>query len=261
MINNKKSIPLNKLSNISSESTELKKKHNRKKSDKGNLGEKGETNVIKNIFNLIKNKNIDKLELLFGTKIDDIDEMFIYDIFRNKKITKEEEIIKSKSISKSDICININKNKYTCSIKCLHGSPPAILNHTPRSAKVFQSGELNEELDTLDSIIKIMNDMRHNGFVGEDININKIKINKNQKKCLINTIKYFIFDGSGRGSSKYPANSILEIKDPCDINTWKFYNCIDEKNKDEYVLKIFDKLVLSLRDKGMPAKKNVLCDP
>jgi hypothetical protein len=34
---------------------------------------------------------------------------------------------------KDDMYIN-------CSIKCYHGAKPSILNHTPRSANVFQNG-------------------------------------------------------------------------------------------------------------------------
>ncbi len=63
------------------------------------------------------------------------------------------------------------------------------------------------------------------------------------------------------GKSKYPANSILEIQEPNDIKKWKFYNCIDNKKKNEYVKNIYDRIILSMRDKGMPNKKNVLCDP
>jgi hypothetical protein len=63
------------------------------------------------------------------------------------------------------------------------------------------------------------------------------------------------------GKSKYPSNSILEIQDPNDIEKWKFYNCIDSEKKNDYVRNIYDRIILSMRYKGMPRKKNVLCNP
>ena len=81
------------------------------------------------------------------------------------------------------------------------------------------------------------------------------------KNCIIRVISYFLFCGTGMGKSKYPSNSILEIQDPNDIEKWKFYNCIDSEKKNDYVRNIYDRIILSMRDKGMPRKKNVLCNP
>jgi len=146
----------------------------------------------------------------------------------------------------------------------MHGAMPTILNHTPRSAKVFQEGgALNKNLDLLDKLIYLMNKERIDGNVGEDIHICKVLplLNDELKKNLIEVVKYFMFDGSGSKNANNPANSILEIYDPNNTNKWKFINCDDDNYKIKYVESLYDKLVLSLRDKGMPKNKNKICEP
>jgi len=148
------------------------------------------------------------------------------------------------------------------SIKSKYASPPAILNHTSRSAVVFsQNGDLFNELVLLDEIIKIMNTKRINKEVGEDININNLNLNDNQKKCIINIIKYFVFEGSGCKKSISPANSILEIYNIHNINEWKFILCNSDELKNNYINSIYNKLILSIRSKGMPKKISDYCKP
>jgi hypothetical protein len=63
---------------------------------------------------------------------------------------------------------------------------PAILNHTPRSAKVFQDGgDLFPELKNLDTLISYLNKERTNRNVGEDIHIKKMNICNESKNCII----------------------------------------------------------------------------
>ena len=141
---------------------------------------------------------------------------------------------------------------------------PAILNHTPRSAKVFQvGGLLFDNLNELDNLIYLMNEERSKGTVGEDINISNIfpSIKNEIKTNLIEIVKYFMFFGTGRGNANNPVNSILEIYDPSNIDKWKFVNCENENDKIKYIETLYDKLILSMRDKGMPTKKNIQCDP
>jgi hypothetical protein len=188
----------------------------------------------------------------------------MYDMETLVPMKRESTIKKSKSGNKSDFIIKFIKNNtfINCSIKCKHGAMPAILNHTPRSAKVFQcNGKLTLELKKLDEIIKYLNNERSNGKVGEDVHIKKMNIDGKSRTCIINVISYFLFEGTGVGISKCPSNSILEIQDPNDIKKWKYYNCITDNDKKKYVEKIYDNIVISMRDKGMPTKKNDLCNP
>jgi hypothetical protein len=240
------------------------KKENKKekeKGEKGNKGEKGEVQVKKKIYNLSQINDINSLKLIFG---DDAEQgIIMYDSDTNNKIENVNDIKKAKNKSKADFMIKfIKNNEYMyCSIKCEHGAMPAILNHTPRSANVFQAGgDLFAELDNLDILISFLNKERTIGNIKEDIHLKNMNISEEYKKCIINVITYFLFYGTGCGKSKYPSNSILEIKEPNNIKQWKFYNCINNEKKIEYVKNIYDRIILSMRDKGMPSKKNALCD-
>jgi hypothetical protein len=177
-------------------------------------------------------------------------------------ITNIDLIKKAPSLSKADCLIKFIKTKELIyiSIKCQNGSPPTILNHTPRSANVF-STDLKDELNTLDSIINKLNEKRKNNEVGEDIQIKNIDLSEEEKNCLINTVAYFTFDGSGKCKSKYQCNSILEVNIINDSKTWKFIKCNTIEDKKKYVESIYNRLVLSIRDKGMPKNIPESCKP
>lgn len=242
------------------------KKNNIFHEDKHIIYNKGEIGEIVTINKLYDLKNdCKKLIHIFG---DDILEGYeLYDMDGNIILNKE-QIKKSKSKSKADCIMELKKTKvkYFISIKCTNGSLPSILNHTPRSAKVFcETGELFNNLEKLDKLIKLLNEERKKGNVGEDIVIsnNLINIDNDLQENLLDVLKYFMFYGSGSGISKNPVNSILEISEPNDITKWNFINCDDDIKKIEYIKKIYNKIVISMRDKGMPKNKNKLeiCNP
>ena len=60
------------------------------------------------------------------------------------------------------------------------------------------------------------------------------------------------FDGTGTKKAKYPSNFVLGIHDPNDINEWKYHKCVNKDGKNKYVNKIYDRLIISVRKKGMP---------
>jgi len=238
-----------------------KKRIANKDNIRGNKGEKGEICVVKKIYNLSKNNDIIALKSIFGDDAED--GILIYDMNTGDQMN-DQMIKKAPSRNKADIKIVFKKNNICiyCSIKCEHGAMPTILNHTPRSAKIFQNGgDLFSELPNLDKLILMLNNERHKGNTGEDIHIKKMNIDEKCKESLLNTICYFLFTGTGSGKSKYPANSMIEIYDPSDIKKWKYYNCINNDDRIKYVKNIYDRIIISMRNKGMPSKKNVLCDP
>ena len=106
-----------------------------------------------------------------------------------------------------------------------------------------------------------MNTKRINKEVSEDIKINNLKLNDTQKQCLMNVIKYFIFEGTGSKKSISPADAILDIYNLSNINEWKFMLCNTNELKINYVNKIYNKLILSIRNKGMPTKISDYCKP
>lgn len=225
-----------------------------------NKGENGEICVIKMLITI--KDDYKKLINIFGE--DAVNGIEIYNMTTLEPISNINSITKSKSISKSDCLIKIKKiNKFIyISIKCHHGSSPSIINHTPRSAKVFQiNNVLYSELNNLDKLIELLNIYRKEGIVGEDICINKIVISDDIKNSLISTIRYFMFDGSGSKLSKYPCTAILEVTKPSDILTYKYTLCDTINSQHAYINSIYDRVVISMRDKGMPTKRNILCEP
>ena len=224
-----------------------------------NKGEAGEEYVVKKLFNLNKNKEYDTLITLLGT--DASEGITLFEFTDNKEIIDDNQIKKAPSNCKSDCKLKLNKTGdfLNISIKCKHGSPPAIINHTNRKAKVFQNGCLNNELVNLDEIIINLNKLRKEGSLKEDIILSNQELTKNQKKSLIKVISYFVFDGTGSIESLYPADSILEVDKLDEINTWKLQICKKKKEKIEYIKSIYSSLVLSIRDKGMPCKE-AICD-
>ena len=222
-----------------------------------NKGEKGEINVLKILYNLSNSdNNIEKLISLFGN--DACEGITFLNIETLQKMTNINEIKKTSSLYKADCALKFNKTQQLIyiSIKCVHGAMPAILNHTPRSAKVFQeSGSLYSELHDLDKIIKKMNIEREIGNTGEDIQISKLNFSEKEKKCICNVLQYFIFDGTGSKKSQRPANSILEISDPSDIKKWTFFRCDDDIKKLTYTQLLYNRVILSLRNKGMTNNK------
>lgn len=222
-----------------------------------NKGERGEVCVIRKIFTL----SGDDLVKIFGSRASN--GVTVLDI-ETKKPLAYECIKKSKSNSKTDCLIKFNDSDELLyiTIKCAHGSSPSILNHTPRSAKCFQKdGELHQYLNTLDKVITQINTDRYAKTVGEDIPTDKITIEPNDKEALIHVISYFMFSGTGSTKSKYPCNSILEVRNPENTEEWKFTLCDDEESKLNYIKDIYQRLIISMRDKGMPKKHTKMCEP
>lgn len=230
---------------------------------KRNIGEKDEIIAKKKLYTLSTNSTPNNKELvqLFG--IDASEGITLINPHTLLPYTNINEIIKSKPCYKCDIIVKINKTEqlYNISIKSENGANAAIINHTPRSAKVFQKeGALNLELHNLDFLVKNLNEKRKNNEFGEDVKLTNLDISDYIKISLTNMMKYFIFEGTGSGYSKIGANSILIIN-TCDIEKWKFYNCISEDNKFAYINCIYDNCVISLRDKGMPKNPSDICAP
>jgi hypothetical protein len=78
---------------------------------------------------------------------------------------------------------------------------------------------------------------------------------------IINVVSYFMFEGTGSKKAEYPCNSVLEIYDPENIDKWKYYKCNDNESKIKYVTKIYKRLVVSMREKGMPKVHKSICEP
>ena len=149
---------------------------------------------------------------------------------------------------------------YNASIKSKNGANPAILNHTPRSAKVFNNdGILTCKIPKIDILIDEYKEKRKVGVIGEDVSLMILDHMKTPEICesVKNMLAYFAFNGTGKGDSNNQANSILYV----DNDNINFVKCTNITEKHAYIEDILDRCIISLRDKGMPKVLNDTCMP
>lgn len=161
------------------------------------------------------------------------------------KLTQKYGIIKSPAKSKADVYVN----GIGISLKSIENAPPAIVNHTTRIGfeKACEISEVDIEL--IDEIISEYWDLRRQGIIKEDIhNLDIHSPFKGKRDILKPVLDYFLFDGSGQGRSQHGATLILDYNSPIDIRTWNTYN------RENSVNLFWDKLVFSIRSKGMLPK-------
>jgi hypothetical protein len=218
-----------------------------------NVGEKDEMIVIMQLFNHNRLKDYDNLVKIFGDEASE--GVAIINTDTNAIITDTKDIRKASGNYKADISIQMNKTNmiYPTSIKSKNGANAAILNHTPRTAKVFMpSGCLHKHLPSLDVLLHEYKYKRMNKQIGEDVYLHTLDCIK--YPTVLNGIKesisYFTFDGTGKGDSKSKANCILYYEN----DNILFIKCCDLEEKKKYVDSIIAKCIISLRDKGMPKK-------
>jgi hypothetical protein len=232
-----------------------------------NKGEKDEVLMMIELFHLNQTKQYDKLVDIFGDEASDGIHILCMDISTRDISTRDiitdiNKLSKAKGTNKADCIIKMRKTDYTyyISLKSKNGANPAVLNHTPRNAKVFkQDGILYKHIDTIDIILKEYIDKRKAKIIGEDTSIYKLESLENQsiKSNFMNVLSYFVFEGSGKGDSICKANSILYYEN----KNFIFTKCRDNEEKKEYIQSICDKVIISLRDKGMPKNGDDYCHP
>jgi hypothetical protein len=146
--------------------------------------------------------------------------------------------------SKADTIINGEP----ISLKSNKNAPPALVNHTTRPGFEFAGNHAGGDIDKLDVIIEKYWEKRVQKLIGEDVKNSDVHSPfKGEKESIRPFLNYFLFDGTGSGLSKRPANRILGFTNPLDINTWHIYDKVNAI--DMY----WDKLIFSLRaKKGMP---------
>lgn len=224
---------------------------------KGNKGEKAEIASKKLLFE--RKNDVSFLLPIFGN--DSCEGIEIVEIETSIPYTTAEQIKKTKSTSKADIAIlfkNTQKIRY-CSIKSLSGAKPAILNHTSRNAKAFQT-DLQPFLNDIDALAKEYIEKRTQKKIGEDIAFSKLESHKDGsiRSSFINLLTYFIFSGTGSKRSTNECDSILIINKD---GSFTFIDCDTHEKKANYVTTIVDKCVISFRNKGMPTKIGEDCLP
>jgi len=226
-----------------------------------NKGEKGEVLLLIELYYLNETKQYDKLIDIFGEEASE--GISILNMNTENEILDINELSKAKCGFKADCKIKMKKtqNIYSISIKTKNGANPAILNHTPRSAKIFQEGGiLCHSIICLDKILREYIDKRGKKIIGEDTLITNLECVKEDpllKDEIIPVLTYFVFDGSGKGCSKCNANAIMTYQD----EKITFIKCVNIEDKHTYIKSIYDTIVLSLRDKSMPKVIPEYCKP
>ena len=224
---------------------EFKAKMLKEKNKKNNKGERDEILCKKKIFIYNHNKEYNELEKIFGPSASK--GIIFIDLKTNKEIHNIEELSKAGPNYKADCKIKfIETGDITCSsIKSKNCGSPSIMNHTPRSAKVFQSGGyLNNILSDIDKmVIKLILLYKDKEYYPEEICFDKLKnFSETDKSILIELIRYFMFVGSGNGNSKQEANSLI-IFDKKEI---KYIDLKTEESQKEYIKDNFKRFNISL---------------
>jgi hypothetical protein len=226
-----------------------------------NTGEKDEVLSLLYLYHLNEMNEFDKLIEIFGEEASE--GISILNLDTDDEIVDLNKLSKASCGYKADCKIRMKKtnNIHSISIKSKNGANPSILNHTPRSAKIFQEGGIfNDHVSCLDKILQEYIDKRINKIIGEDIPISNLMCLKDDyslKEKFLEILSYFVFDGSGKGYSKCKSDAIMTYQS--DKIIFRKYDNI--QNKKEYIESIYDKIVISLRDKGMPKVMNEYCKP
>lgn len=225
-----------------------------------NIGEKDELLISLKLLYLSLSRQYNELITIFG---DDASEgISIINMENNNAIYSFSDIKKASGLYKADIRIKLNKTNtiYNASIKSKNGANPAILNHTPRTGKVFcEGGLLNCKLNKIDNVISEYIEKRKSKKYGEDILLINLECLENTeiKNAFYDILCYFIFEGTGKGDSKVKANSIIYYQN----NNILFKRYTSDEEKIKYIDSIINNCVISLRDKGMPKKISDFCKP
>lgn len=156
------------------------------------------------------------------------------------------KVKKSSGGNKADIFIN---HTIGISIKSEAGSPPSIINQTRRTGMLSVVSRLKLPIGPLDNMVNNYWSARENRQIAEDVAASDNCNPFNDRDYLYHVLTYFSFVGTAKGDSIYPADYILSFKNPLNSSTWKYYG------KDEYIPEVWDKLIFSLRTKGLP--KNI----
>ena len=164
--------------------------------------------------------------------------------------TLKEELGISKSNNKAKMDISINNVKYSIKEIGPTAKDPAIVNHTPRPGFEKACCRLDVPITELDNIIDKYWEMRkEKKLIMQDTkNSDNICPFLEHEEYMKPIIEYFLFEGTGTGTSIIPADAVLEIdyrRLPACIRIHDKQHCYDE---------IWPRLVFSVRSKGMPPR-------
>lgn len=149
---------------------------------------------------------------------------------------------------KADVFIN----GIGISVKSERGGNPSIINHTTRDKILRVMNSIKAPIAPLDSMVGNYWKLRLARKINEDTCISDINCpfsHPDENACLTALkplINYFAFDGTGTKDSDAPAQLILSLADPMNVNTWTYFD------KTTFIFAVWKKLVFSIRGKATP---------
>ena len=155
---------------------------------------------------------------------------------------------KAGAFDKADVFVN----GIGISVKSRRGAAPSIINQTARDKIMRVMNAINSPIEPLDHIVNRYWFMRLSGgpedVSGLDKN-NPFTIDEegnSNLRLLKPLLNYFTFKGTGTRDSLAPATLVLSLGNPFDTSTWVYYS------EDNFVESVWEKLVFSIRSKGLP---------
>lgn len=153
---------------------------------------------------------------------------------------------KAGRFAKADVFIN----GIGISVKSERGAAPSLINHTTRDKILRVMKSIDKPMLPLDQIVDKYWNLRLEGVIKEDIknsDVNSPFADMIQSFPVLKPLlNYFAFDGTGSKDSTEPAEYILSIQSPDDVNTWTYYS------KNDFVDSVWNKLIFSMRSKETP---------
>ena len=160
-----------------------------------------------------------------------------------KNLANKLGIKKSSSKDKADVKID----DINYSLKCNGYGKPAIVNHTNRKGWLKISQIINKDINLLDGLIDEYWRLRINEDIKEDCpNSHKNSPFNDYIDIVKPYLDFFVFKGSGQGTSEFVADKVLEFKSFNDTESWEIYG-------EDYINHHWNNIYFCMRStKGMP---------
>jgi hypothetical protein len=156
---------------------------------------------------------------------------------------------KSGAFDKADVFVN----GIGISVKSRRGAPPSIINQTDREKILRVMNIIHNPMPPLDHIVDRYWNLRLNGGtedvsgIGEANPFTTSESGESNISIIKPLLNYFAFKGTGSRDSEAPATFVLSAGEPQDTSTWVYYS------EQDFVDSVWERLVFSIRAKGLPA--------
>jgi len=146
-------------------------------------------------------------------------------------------IKKTPSHAKSDVYLN----DLGYSLQSFAAYPPVLIDGATRADFAAVCERLHLAIEPFDEIVHTYWTLREGGIIGEEVgNSDPLSPFRAHKELFLPALSYFLFTGTAKGPSHFPADCVLDFTEPCNMNTWITYE------KDEAIELLWDRLAFSI---------------